>query len=62
MRIILLFDSDRLENVYREYTLSDDTDEKLRNGQMCKVSFCHPDHGEEFVSKTCEMLSEESLA
>ena len=32
MKVILLFDSDKLENVYREYHL----DEKLR------IAFCHP--------------------
>ena len=61
MKVILLFDSDKMENVYREYYLDDDTDDKLRAGQMCKISFCHPDHGEQLMAKTCEMLSEESL-
>ncbi len=61
MKVILLFDGDKLENVYREYELTDDTDEKLRDGQMCKIAFCHPDHGEQMMAKTCEMLSDESL-
>lgn len=59
MIITLFFDSDRLENCYRQYTL--DNDEDLRNGKMVKIAFCHPDHGEQMMSKTCEMLSEESV-
>ncbi len=61
MKIILLFDSDRMENVYREYHLDDVTDTKLRDGQMCKIAFCHPDHGEQMMSKVCEMLTDKSL-
>ncbi len=61
MKVILLFDSDKSENIYREYNLDDDMDEKLRDGKMCKIAFCHPNHGEQMMIKTCEMLTDESL-
>lgn len=59
MKVIILFDGDKLDNIYREYDL--DYDEELRDGKMVKISFCHPSHGEQIVAKCVEMLSEESL-
>ena len=48
MKIILLFDSDRLDNCYREYELQDEIegiDGKMRD-KLVTITFCHPDHGE----------------
>ncbi len=51
MRVILLFDSDTIEGVYREYTLQDDLDEKLRKGKRISIKFCHPFFGEMMIAK-----------
>lgn len=44
MKVILLFDSDKMENAYREYTIS--ADKELRDGACLSIRFCHPSHGE----------------
>ncbi|KKM26222.1 hypothetical protein LCGC14_1586900 [marine sediment metagenome] len=46
MKVILLFDSDKLDNCYREYMLRDSFDEDLRSGKYGCIEFCHPDNGE----------------
>lgn len=46
MKIILLFDSDKLKNCYREYELIKGADEDLRKGKWVSIAFCHPNHGE----------------
>ncbi len=46
MKVILLFDSDKPDNRYREYTLNDSVDGAISNGDHIVVEFCHPDHGE----------------
>ena len=56
MKLILLFDSDKLGNCYREYEL--DYDKQLRAGGAVSVSFCHPDHGEVMQAKAHDELSE----
>ena len=60
MKIILLFDSDRLDNRYREYELLDDADEALRKGEWANLTFCHPDHGEVFIAKIANRKDFES--
>lgn len=52
MKVILLFDSDKPENSYREYELLDTADDALRKGEWCDITFCHPAHGEVFIQKT----------
>ena len=46
MKIILLFDSDKTKNIYREYELSDGLDKELRKGGRITATFCHPNSGE----------------
>ncbi len=51
MKVILLFDSDKLENVYREYTLHENIDKELREGKRVSIKFCHPFHGEVMIAQ-----------
>lgn len=52
MKVILLFDSDKLKNCYKEYTLLGEFDKDLREGKWCSVTFCHPDFGEVCLVRT----------
>lgn len=54
MKIILLFDSDKLDNCYREYELIKGADDGLRKGERVSITFCHPDHGEVFMVKSAD--------
>lgn len=54
MKVILLFDSDKLDNCYREYELHEGADEALRKGKWVSMTICHPDHGEVFVAKVAD--------
>ena len=46
MKLIVLFDSDKLDNCYRVYELSEVNDSDLRKGKWLRITICHPDHGE----------------
>ena len=51
MKVILLFDSDKLDNRYREYELAGGADDMLRKGKWFSITFCHPDHGEVMIAR-----------
>ena len=52
MKIILLFDTEMLENRYRIYELSDELDKVLcENREEIDITFCHPDMGEIFEAR-----------
>ncbi len=50
MKVILLFDSDKLDNCYREYMLNETVDEAISNGDHVTIEFCHPKHGEIMIA------------
>ena len=52
MKVILLFDSDKLENRCREYELSNSITKDLREGKKVSITFCHPLHGEIMIAKS----------
>ncbi len=52
MKVILLFDGDKLENRYREYELSNSFAKDLCEGKKVSITFCHPFHGEIMVAKS----------
>lgn len=61
MKIILLFDSDKLDNCYRYYSLNDDIAKALLEGSMITITFCYPEYGEIMIADIVrgEKLSKE---
>lgn len=51
MKVIFLFDSDKLDNCYRYYSLSDTIVKSLREGKEVTLTFCHPAYGEVMMAK-----------
>ena len=45
---MFLFDDDTLDGDYREYTLNDELESRLKKGESVGITFCHPDFGEVF--------------
>lgn len=51
MKVILLFDIDKLDNTYREYELTEYMVKELQKGKKISISFRHPEFAEEFNAK-----------
>ena len=58
MKVVLLFDDDKLDNVYRIYTVNDNLRKNLADGGQVSITVMHPKYGEVFWAQNSVYFGE----